>query len=220
MDTAVSEQLNNLPTFESRTGQYEAKQMAAFQRNAVPLGPSAVPRKNMDLYANTLFAPGFSRLPQLMPIKADANSLWKQYNFYPSNPDNKTREWLDSSSKRTIIVFPNRLEIFVYALLSNATGSTAQDPRTWYHNAISRALVLPEDGSTRPSEVNRGVSAAQQATLWAEPVWQQGSQTVTLYVDGGSAIAWIALASGLVVALLGLVGAKLTLSFFGKEHVL
>ena len=155
-----------------------------------------------------------------MPIVSDADGTREILNFYPANATEEQKVWLGSNSTRTVLVWPNRLEIFVYALLANATGSTADDPRTWYHNAISRALVLPEKG-TYPNydfTVDRSASAQQQATLWAEPYWT--APTVTMFVDGGSAIAWIALVSGLVIGLLGVVGAKLTLSFLAKEHVL
>ena len=130
-------------------------------------------------------------------------------------------------AKDAVAVWPNLYELSAFGFFADTAGAalgTAQNG-TYYHTAVSRALIQPQyesgAGSSQKGtqfDVNASASSKTLKLLFAEPYWQPPSTTV--YADAGDGVAYAALAVGLVVAVAGFFCAKRTSQFLTKEKLL
>ena len=130
-------------------------------------------------------------------------------------------------AKDAVAVWPNLYELSAFGFFADTAGAalgTAQNG-TYYHTAVSRALIQPQyesgAGSSQKGtqfDVNASASSKTLNLLFAEPYWQPPSTTV--YADAGDGVAYAALAVGLVVAVAGFFCAKRTSQFLTKEKLL
>jgi len=99
-------------------------------------------------------------------------------------------------------------------------------PSAHYHSAISPAIDPTPNGEiykvdktlcTGPNKWICGKNGVEM--LWTEPNWA-ADIGVTIYPDGGNAIAWVALCVGLVVFVVGYLGARSSLAGLQKQKLL
>ena len=137
----------------------------------------------------------------------------------------KSSSW--NSALDAVAVWPNLYELSAFGFFADTAGAalgTAQNG-TYYHTAVSRALIQPQyesgGGSAQKGtqfDVNVSASKKNLNLLFAEPFWQPPSTTV--YADAGDGVAYAALAVGLVIAAAGFFCAKRTSQFLTKEKLL